>query len=76
MVAGLDADGRVWEDRGAVLHQPYPVHSRIDGAREYASALAEIERLIELSVRRTREEDALLEHLLELAEEYCRRRGR
>ena len=72
---GLDAAGVVWHHRGAVMRQPYSAHRTIDGPGDYARMLAEIEQLIEMSVRRTREEDELLEHLMELAENYRRRQA-
>ena len=70
----LDSVGVVWHHRGAVLHPPYPVHRTIESPLEYRRTLAEIQVLIDLSVRRTREEDELLERLLELARGYRRRR--
>jgi len=70
----LDSAGVVWQHRGAVLHPPYPVHRTIESPLEYRRTLAEIQVLIDLSVRRTREEDELLERLLELARGYRRRR--
>ena len=57
-----------------MLHPPYPVHRTIESSLEYRRTLAEIQVLIDLSVRRTREEDELLERLLELARGYRRRR--
>lgn len=57
-----------------MLHPPYPVHRTIASPLEYRRTLAEIQVLIDLSVRRTREEDELLERLLELARGYRRRR--
>jgi hypothetical protein len=57
-----------------VLHPPYPVHRTIESPLEYRRTLAEIQVLIDLSVRRTREEDELLERLMELARGYRRRR--